>query len=569
MSDSRPKDEAQQDEEEDVVADVIGEFGSWQLRLTFLLAMFNIPSTWHIMAYTFQSLERPFWCARFDSIRDFVTPDMWRNVSQPGNSSCEIWSDLNETLFTSGTPWPPSGMPVSETSRPCTQWEYDERNGTTLVAEWNLVCDRAVLVNVAEMTFLAGVAIGGLVSGMISDKFGRKRTLLISIFAQIVCGTVISFNPWFELFLVIRFFLGFVSVSVVFSAFVLCMELVGGKWRTISGVSYLFPVPLGYITVAGIAYVVREWRILQLTVTLPAITLLAAIWVIPESPRWLLAMRKQDKLMEVLKRAAASNKLPIPNDPEKILAKAPPQEKGNEGVGVTTLFKTAQIRKISLVLYVVWFALYMVYYGLVLNLASIGDDIYLNTAISGIVEIPAIAISMLLLLKSGRKLPLCIVTASSGVFCLLVIAVPADSPSWVVVTLAMAAKFAISCSNAILPIFTAELFPTVVRNVGVGSSNVAAGIALMIVPYLWNLSTVYDKLPFVVMGVLGVVGGLSVLLLPETAGRPMPNTVEDLDRRGNNAKNDAPVIRSSAKKTVKIAAIRPPSYRKKSDSEYY
>lgn len=62
-----------------------------------------------------------------------------------------------------------------------------------------------------------------------------------------------------------------------------------------------------------------------------------------------------------------------------------------------------------------------------------------------------------------------------------------DAPSWIVVTLAMVGKFAISCSNAILPIFTAELFPTVVRNLGVGASNVSAGIALMIVPYLWNL----------------------------------------------------------------------------------
>jgi len=43
--------------------------------------------------------------------------------------------------------------------------------------------------------------------------------------------------------------------------------------------------------------------------------------VLPESPRWLLAMRKQDKLMEVLKRGAATNRLPIPTDPEKILSK--------------------------------------------------------------------------------------------------------------------------------------------------------------------------------------------------------------------------------------------------------
>ncbi|XP_059474531.1 organic cation transporter protein-like isoform X2 [Neocloeon triangulifer] len=558
---AREADEAQ--EENDVVADVIGEYGSWQLRLTFLLALFNIPSTWHIMAYTFQSLDRPFWCARPTPIRDFVSPSMWRNISQPGNSSCQIWSSINETFR-------PSDSPVlSGEISTCTQFEYDETNGTTLVAEWNLVCDRAVLVNVAEMTFLSGVAIGGLVSGIISDKFGRKRTLLISLFTQIVTGTIISFNLWLELYLVLRFFLGFSSVAVVFSAFVLCMELVGGKWRTISGVSFLFPVPLGYITVAGIAYVVREWRILQLAVTLPAVSLLAAIWVLPESPRWLLSMRKEEKLMAVLKRAAASNKRPIPTDSQKILAKAPPQEKGGDSVGVLTLFRTAQIRKISLVLYIVWFALYTVYYGLVLNLASIEGDIYLNTAISGFVEIPAIALSILLLMKSGRKWPLCIVTASSGVFCLCVLAVPTGAPSWITVALAMCGKFAISCSNAILPIFTAELFPTVVRNLGVGSSNVSAGIALMLVPYLWNLAVIYDKLPFIFMGVLGIVGGLSVMLLPETAGRPMPNTLEDLERRGNDIKNKAQAtatMRSSS--TTRSVVTRPASYRKKRDSEF-
>lgn len=36
--------------------------------------------------------------------------------------------------------------------------------------QWDLVCDRAHLKDTAETTFLAGVALGGLVSGMISDK---------------------------------------------------------------------------------------------------------------------------------------------------------------------------------------------------------------------------------------------------------------------------------------------------------------------------------------------------------------------------------------------------------------
>lgn len=41
--------------------------------------------------------------------------------------------------------------------------------------------------------------------------------------------------------------------------------------------------------------------------------------------------------------------------------------------------------------------------------------------------------------------------------------------------------------NAIIPTFTAYQYPTTMRNLGVGAGNFAAGIALIIVPYLWLL----------------------------------------------------------------------------------
>jgi hypothetical protein len=64
---------------------------------------------------------------------------------------------------------------------------------------------------------------------------------------------------------------------------------------------------------------------------------------------------------------------------------------------------------------------------------------------------------------------------------------------WITIAFAMVGKFSVSSSNAVMPVFTAELFPTVVRNLGVGSSNVPAGIALMLVPYLWNLVSVGQR----------------------------------------------------------------------------
>jgi MFS family permease len=54
------------------------------------------------------------------------------------------------------------------------------------------------------------------------SRFGRKRTLMCSLVLQICLAVITAFSPWFELYLVLRCFLGFISVSVVFSGFVLC-----------------------------------------------------------------------------------------------------------------------------------------------------------------------------------------------------------------------------------------------------------------------------------------------------------------------------------------------------------
>ena len=54
-------------------------------------------------------------------------------------------------------------------------------------------------------------------------------------------------------------------------------------------------------------------------------------------------------------------------------------------------------------------------------------------------------------------------------------------------TLAMIGKFCISASFAIIYVFSAELFPTVVRNVGVGSGSFWARVGGVVAPYIGEL----------------------------------------------------------------------------------
>lgn len=70
-------------------------------------------------------------------------------------------------------------------------------------------------------------------------------------------------------YMILRFALGFVSMSIVNISFVLTVEMVTGKWSSIIGTLDILPLPVAYIIIAGIAYETRNWRNLQFIVSLP------------------------------------------------------------------------------------------------------------------------------------------------------------------------------------------------------------------------------------------------------------------------------------------------------------
>lgn len=83
------------------------------------------------------------------------------------------------------------GLPLKK----CMSFEYDlDLIGKTVISEWALVCGRASMVSVVEMCFLAGAAVGSLMSGWISDQFGRRTTLLIFATIQTIVGEYLSVN---------------------------------------------------------------------------------------------------------------------------------------------------------------------------------------------------------------------------------------------------------------------------------------------------------------------------------------------------------------------------------------
>lgn len=104
----------------------------------------------------------------------------------------------------------------------------------------------------------------------------------------------------------------------------------------------------------------------------------------------------------------------------------------------------------------------------------------------------------------------------------------------------MIGKFGITASFSIVYVYTAELYPTVVRNMGVGASSMASRFGSILSPYFVYLGA-YDRfLPYILMGSLTVLTGILTLFLPESYGTPLPETIEQMLRvKGIKYRNTA------------------------------
>lgn len=162
------------------------------------------------MILLWQAAEKSYWCQR-PNILNETSPDLWRNISK-SYDNCNVlnfeWNSLTleqikvryritnvqimRIYLKCILPHPQSGslIPNATALTTCKAWEFDpdDNLGNTWSSQWNLVCDKDHLKNVAEMFFLAGVATGGIISGVLSDKFGRKKMLFISAVLQSIFG---------------------------------------------------------------------------------------------------------------------------------------------------------------------------------------------------------------------------------------------------------------------------------------------------------------------------------------------------------------------------------------------
>ncbi|XP_068445342.1 solute carrier family 22 member 7-like [Clinocottus analis] len=419
-------------------------------------------------------------------------------------------------------------------------WVYDNSTfKSTLVTEWDLVCSRKGLNKATATIFFIGVMCGAPLFGFLSDRFGRRPLLLVSYLTTLTFAVLSAFCPTYVTFVILRFFTGMSLAGISIISIALNVEWCGVEHRTFSSVITSLDWTLGSLILAGIAYNVNHWRLLIVAVTSPLILSVMTWRWIPESARWLLANGKTEAAHHYLMECAKMNKkTKFMNTITQLeLLEYTEGETDNKKHTIVDLFKTPKIRKMSICLGIVWCGVAFTYYGISLNITGFGLNPYLSQVVFAAIEIPLKISVYFILNKFGRRLGEAGSLLLTGLCLFINIFVAKEK--WAIRTIvALFGKSMSEASFTIIFLYTTELFPTVLRQNGLGFTSFLARLAVSISPLVMLLEDQWHLLPAVIYCTVAVGSGLVAGLLPETLNVRLPESIEDVEKpRGQSMRN--------------------------------
>ncbi|XP_047997891.1 carcinine transporter-like [Leguminivora glycinivorella] len=525
-----------ENESEDVTYDDLlssaGEFGLYQKILfisTFPFYAFGVVSYFQQLFIT--EVSPNHWCnvpelANLTALQRRALAIPADTDARFGYSQCSAYvANWSAELVAGRTAPDPSWR-----TEPCRHgWEFNstEIPYPTITSELGWVCDKDSYQASAQSIFFVGSIVGGFLIGWIADRYGRLPAAAVCNVIGGVSGVITIFAKNFVQFAVCRFFMGMSWDNSMLMVYLLVLEYVAPKYRTIiANLPFAIFYTIAVCVYPWIALACNDWKLFSLATCIPMIFAVFAPLLMPESPRWLMSVGRVDDAIIKIQRIGQVNKKEVPSKLIEQFKASLSKQKVDAKYGAVDLIKRRLLRNMFICVCMGYMCCTITFDSLIRSIGQLEFDFFVSFSVISFTEFPSLVLVSFILDLTGRKWLAVSTFAIACVFSVLTAFLGGGLSS---VLCAVVARFAINITCNTVMQWATEMLPTAVRGTGMSIVHICGYIATVISPFIVYLEIYYTWLPLVIVGAVAGSGILIVIGLPETAAKQLPHTFEDAE----------------------------------------
>ncbi|RWR09117.1 sugar porter family MFS transporter [Paenirhodobacter populi] len=398
-------------------------------------------------------------------------------------------------------------------------------------------------------SLIFGAAIGSLIAGRFSDRYGRRRALLVLAFIFFFGALGTAWAPDVPVMVLMRFLLGLGvgGASAVVPVFIAEMAPANRRARLVTRTEMMIVSGqlIAYVASAVLAITINDhgvWRIMLAVAAVPAALLWLGMLTVPESPRWLALHNREDEARRILSRIRQDEETR-----ERELAAMVAATPDGEQAASWSHLKEPWIRSLLLIGIGLGFVIqftgvnaFMYFTPIILQSTGLGTEAALTATIAnGVVSVIATALGIWFITRHPRRRMLMVgltgvIAAQLAIGLVLELVTPGLVRSYL--ALASILVFLFFHQGMIATVYwlmMSELFPQRVRGLIAGLAiavqwlfNATVAFCFPVLLHLFGSGTFFL---FAAINVLSLI--FVIRVVPETRGRSLEKLEAHLEER--------------------------------------
>ena len=372
-----------------------------------------------------------------------------------------------------------------------------------------------------------GQLAGAVIFGHLAEKFGRVRSAAAAVAIMSVMSLVCILAGGFASLFLCRLVqgIGVGGEMPVAAAYVSELSRAQGRGRFFLLYEMIFPVGLMMAGQTG-AWIVPlyGWQVMFLIGGIPGLVICLLLLRLPESPRWLITHGRLAAAERIVEEVEASTpeRLPPATRLVRSLAAEPQESRWRE-------LLSPVFRRRTLVVWALWATAFLIANSLNNWMPTLYRDVYglalpqaLRAAsLTNVAQVAVLLVCAFVIDRIGRRNWM-VAAFALGAVLLGVLSVTADGVVEVMVLATLSYGVIGSC-NAVVYLYTPEIYPTRLRAIGTGLATSWLRLASAVGPTLVGFLVTEGgiALVFALLGGVGILGALAATQMIETRGRQL------------------------------------------------